>query len=387
MDGLNLIHFLINLKNKELLFKKINNKNNVENNLNFNNNLNSDSSNIKQPLNNNLKPNKILNQPIINMNKIQNTDRAIFIRNLLGLPQNLGEILKNAQNNNLITHNTLILNNNNNQNFLNNNTLSQIFNNENNINININNINKNINNIDDITKNLLLLQNLSQTNTKTAPQEEYVLQFFGAMISLSTISNMILQNSKEAVSKLIIAMATASKTGLNNEQIRETLSVLNSCIAMASSEDETQTIKSLLLLYLPWLPLNENIGFDIEVTSQKDEENANISKLIVLIQTLNFGNVKGEFVLSTSNSLNIFITCSEEFPKKNLLEKMKKNNSTFSVSTNIEIETVENKKQELSQKQETKVNLSSTNEMNPYLLLVAHIFIRETIEIDQNSII
>ena len=36
---------------------------------------------------------------------------------------------------------------------------------------------------------------------------------------------------------------------------------------------------------------------------------------------------------------------------------------------------------------EAKVNLSATNEMNPYLLLMAHAFIRNTIFIDSNAIV
>ena len=50
---------------------------------------------------------------------------------------------------------------------------------------------------------------------------------------MPAISEMILQNSKQAVAGLIIAMASASKNGMTNEQIRETLSVINSCVAMA----------------------------------------------------------------------------------------------------------------------------------------------------------
>ena len=45
------------------------------------------------------------------------------------------------------------------------------------------------------------------------------------------------------------------------------------------------------------------------------------------------------------------------------------------------------KKKDLQEEQEAKVNLSATNEMNPYLLLMAHAFIRNTIFIDSNAIV
>ena len=65
---------------------------------------------------------------------------------------------------------------------------------------------------------------------------------------MPAISELILKNSKHAVANLIIAMASASKTNLNGEQISETLNILNSCISMAESSNPTQTLKSLMML-------------------------------------------------------------------------------------------------------------------------------------------
>ena len=383
MEGLNLLHFLINLRNQELFLKKPQ-KNELDNKFPLNNNLNNNKPTIQKP-DNNIQIENLTNLNNINMNKIQNTDRAIFIRTLLKLPENLFETLKFAQSKNPILNNNITQNNNTlvlnglNESILKNNTvLSQIFSEVDNV-----NDNKIIN---ELLQNTQILQILS--NIKNIPQgNDYVMKFFGAMISLPALQNMVIQNSKEAVSKLIIAMSNASKIGLNNDPIRETLSVLNSCVALAESGDTVQTLKSILLLYLPWLPLNEDVGFDLEITAQPDEENANLSKLVVLIQTKNFGNVRGELTLTTSNSLNIFITCSEEFPKKTLLENLNKETSTFSMTTNIDIEAVQNKNKDSEKNRETKVNLSSTNEINPYLLLMAHAFIRETIALDSSMFI
>ena len=61
--------------------------------------------------------------------------------------------------------------------------------------------------------------------------------------------------------------------------------------------------------------------------------------------------------------------------------------SSHAMNTNIDIEAVEPKKKDLQEEQEAKVNLSATNEMNPYLLLMAHAFIRNTIFIDSNAIV
>ena len=66
--------------------------------------------------------------------------------------------------------------------------------------------------------------------------------------------------------------------------------------------------------------------------------------------------------------------------QKSLLEE----SNSHAMNTNVDIEEVKPTKDE-NETQETKVNLSATNEMNPYLLLMAHSFIRNTILIDNNA--
>jgi len=301
------------------------------------------------------------------MNQIASMDRAIFIRNLLGLPQTLGTLLMALQNKNIPLGNTsLILNDLNEELLKNQKMLSQIFDETSEIPLNV-------------TQNIA-----GQT---AAAQKDAVMLFFSGMIQMPAISEIILKNSKQAVANLILAMASASKNNMTNDQIRDTLSILNSCIAMAESNNPSQTLKSLMLLYLPWLPLNEGVGFDLEVTPPEGENESNDSKLTVLIQTRNFGNVKGVFTLTTSNSVDIYILCTEDFPKKTLQKSLMEESSSHAMNTTIDIEAVEPKKKETFEEPEAKVNLSATNEMNPYLLLMAHAFIRNTIFIDSNAIV
>ena len=301
------------------------------------------------------------------MNQIASMDRAIFIRNLLGLPQTLGTLLMALQNKNIPLGNTsLILNDLNEELLKNQKMLSQIFDETSEIPLNV-------------TQNIA-----GQT---AAAQKDAVMLFFSGMIQMPAISEIILKNSKQAVANLILAMASASKNNMINDQIRDTLSILNSCIAMAESNNPSQTLKSLMLLYLPWLPLNEGVGFDLEVTPPEGENESNDSKLTVLIQTRNFGNVKGVFTLTTSNSVDIYILCTEDFPKKTLQKSLMEESSSHAMNTTIDIEAVEPKKKETFEEPEAKVNLSATNEMNPYLLLMAHAFIRNTIFIDSNAIV
>lgn len=356
MDGFNVSRIILGLQNPELFLKKVKQDGKVES---FAPEINSSLQNNKPQASQVLQNLQNLTgiTQMLQMNYLANIDRSIFIKNLLGLPQNLHEVFQNLQNpNNPINGGTLGLNNINQELLKNQKVLSELFN-----------------------------ESVPVAQPQAAPQSEAIALIFSGMVSMSDVSKLILHNSKQAVAALIISMASASKQGMSNEQIQETLSVINSCISMAESNNPAQTLKSLMMLYLPWLPLNEGIGFDLEITPQDGENESNDSKLTVLIQTKNFGNIKGVFTLTTSNSVDVYIICGENFPKKILQKSLMDESSSHAMNTNIDIEEVAPKKEEIKETHETKVNLSATNEMNPYLLLMAHAFIRNTILIDNNA--
>lgn len=361
MDGFSVGKILAGLRNPELYLQKLKQAAGNESTGTaggFSSSL-TNAGQVFQPFRNPVLP------PLLQMNHLAAMDRSVYIKNLLGLPQTLGEILMAAQNkqNPLVNNNSLLLNSLNEELLKNQKIISEIFHDG---------------------ETTALAQNIQ---AQTAIPRDAVMLFFSGMIHMPSISEMIQKNGKQAIQSLIISMASASKNGMTSEEIRETMKIINSCISMAEPNNPAQTLKSLMLLYLPWLPLNDGVGFDLEVSPQEGENESDNSKLTVLIQTKNFGNVKGEFTLTTSNSVDIFITCSEGFPKKILLESLKEESSSHAMNTNIDIEAVTPKKEEIAENRETKVNLSAANEMNPYLLLMAHAFIRNTVFIDSNSIV
>lgn len=363
MDGFSVGKILAGLRNPELYLKKLKQDGIAPGGHGgFNPSFTPQRPNIVP----NLQPAlALMNQ--LQMNQIAAMDRAIYIRNLLGLPQTLGQILLNVQDKNRpINTNTLLLKDLNQELLKNQKMIAQIF--------------------DDTPDASLTSAVQNIQNQAVSAQKDIVMLMFSGMVHLPAISELILKNSKHAVANLIIAMASASKSGMTSEQIQETLSIINSCISMAESGTPSQTLKSLMLLYLPWLPLSENVNFDLEIEAQGGENESNDSKLTVLIQTKNFGNVKGVFTLTTSNSVDIYIICSEDFPKKTLQKSLMEESSSHAMNAVIDIESIEPKQKQTLEKQETKVNLSATNEMNPYLLLMAHAFIRNTIFIDTNAI-
>ena len=72
------------------------------------------------------------------------------------------------------------------------------------------------------------------------------------------------------------------------------------------------------------------------------------------------------------------------FPKEELLLRIEGEEKHYSVQSKVNFSTVEEKKS-TTDKPQAKINMSNTNEINPYLLLMAHTIIRHTIEIDKNT--
>ena len=82
-----------------------------------------------------------------------------------------------------------------------------------------------------------------------------------------------------------------------------------------------------------------------------------------------------------ANNVDMQIQCNENFPKEDLLERMKEVTENHTMQSNITVEQRVQMAQDI-ENQQAKVNLSSTYDLNPFLLLMAHSFIKNTIIID-----
>ncbi len=209
----------------------------------------------------------------------------------------------------------------------------------------------------------------------------------GQMINISDISALIQANGKDAVTKLILAMTNASKQGVTDlSQLKDTAKLINASVALASTDNPAQTLKTLMLLYLPWLPLQEGLDFDLEIEASENGTESD-SILVVTITTVNYGIITATLILETQNSVHINIECSEKFPKDELLLRLEAEQKHYSMDSVISFET--KKLIAEPQKSETttaKINMSHTSEISPYLLLASHSIIRHTIELDNSAI-
>lgn len=243
---------------------------------------------------------------------------------------------------------------------------------------------------------LAQLQGLSTTELQTVLKNQLANQLSSSlktlqinangMINLADIANLIQANGKDAVTKLILCMANAAKQGVNDlSGMKDTARLINASIALASPDNPQQTLKTLLLLYLPWLPLHDGTGFDIEIEAGSSGEEHD-SILIVTISTINFGRVVATLILETSNSVHVNIECSEKFPKDELMARIEGDEKHYSMQSVISFETKSTPLERPEGEQtKAKINMSATNEVNPYLLLMAHTIIRHTIVIDNNA--
>lgn len=235
-------------------------------------------------------------------------------------------------------------------------------------------------------QNMILNGNKAIMNQMQSTLKNLAISSSG-LINLSDIAAMIQTNGKDAIAKLITTMANSAKLGITDlSQLKETAKLINASVAAASQNDSAQTMKLLMLLYLPWLPLQEGVGFDLEIESSSTDEESD-SILIITITTINYDNVIATLILENSNSVSVNIKCIKDFPKDELLLRIESDEKHYSMQSSVNFETSSKagNKEAVKEKPKAKINMGATNEINPYLLLMAHTIIRHVIEIDKGE--
>ncbi len=205
------------------------------------------------------------------------------------------------------------------------------------------------------------------------------------MINIADLATLIKANGKDALTQIIINMANSAKNGINDvSQMKDAAKLINASIGVAGQKDNAQTLKMLMLLYLPWLPLQQGVDFDLEIQSQ-NKENSDNSILIIRIQTINYGEIVVMLVLESPNAISINIQCADSFPKDELTLRLDAENKTYSAQTCLTYTSKSLDKSKADKTQAT-INMSNTNEINPYLLLTAHLTIRHVVELDRQAV-
>ena len=305
----------------------------------------------------------------LQLNTLQNMDRAVYAKEILGFPKNVNEFIYMLQRGMTQTQ------------------FNQMF---------ANQLAAQRNSLSQLQAQILAqLQGLSTStakemvNIQLASQVQGSLKnleiLSGGMINLTQISQLLQTNGKDAITKLIMSMTEASKAGITDlSQMKEMAKLINASISIASENNPPKTLKLLLMLYLPWLPLEDGVGFDLEIQQKSDNKEESDSILQITISTINYGVVKATLVLESSNSVQVTIEASEKFPKNELKTRISKEQKFYAMDSVLSF--TDNKQQEQTPTQQSaNVNMSQTTEINPYLLLMAHTLIKHVIEIDNNK--
>lgn len=318
----------------------------------------------------NLKQSTTVNlRQSVQMNTLQSMDRAIYAKDLMQMPKNINEFIYMVQRG------------------LTQSQFNQLF---------ANQLAAQKNSLSQLQAQILAqLQGLTVSTAKEAVNFQLASQLSsslknleilsGGMINLNEISLLFQKNGKEALTKLIMAMTEASKAGVTDlSQMKDMAKLINASISIAAENNPQKTLKLLLMLYLPWLPLEDGVGFDLEVEQKSNAHEESDSILNITISTVNFGTVAATLILETSNSVQISIECSENFPKPELQLRIDKEKTHYAVDSVVSYEVNKDSKT-VSKNASVNVNMSQTTEINPYLLLMAHSIIKHVIDIDNNK--
>lgn len=305
----------------------------------------------------------------VQMNTLQSMDRAIYAKDLMQMPKNINEFIYMVQRG------------------LTQSQFNQLF---------ANQLAAQKNSLSQLQAQILAqLQGLTVSTAKEAVNFQLASQLSsslknleilsGGMINLNEISLLFQKNGKEALTKLIMAMTEASKAGVTDlSQMKDMAKLINASISIAAENNPQKTLKLLLMLYLPWLPLEDGVGFDLEVEQKSNAHEESDSILNITISTVNFGTVAATLILETSNSVQISIECSENFPKPELQLRIDKEKTHYAVDSVVSYEVNKDSKT-VSKNASVNVNMSQTTEINPYLFLMAHSIIKHVIDIDNNK--
>lgn len=217
-----------------------------------------------------------------------------------------------------------------------------------------------------------------------APTEE-LATLLTKNISLTALAELIQKGGKEAMSKLIMVMSEASKQGITDlSQIKEAMKLINASVSVAGQDNPNQVLKTFMLLYLPWLPLQEGVDFELEIESSQSGEDGSEISLTILISTRNYGNVMVTLILLGGNSLNIIVNCSELFPKEELLKRINTESKNHAMQSEVVFEQKPMKQGDNAIPQ-AKISMSNLKDVNPFLLLMANAIIRHTIDLDNQA--
>lgn len=236
-------------------------------------------------------------------------------------------------------------------------------------------------------KDFLLFMSNAQ-NADALSTAELMSTLLNSNIDLSQIAAFIQQNGKQALTKLFQMIASYNEIGasMKSSELNELAAVINACVSSAGNNN-AQALKNVMLLYLPWLPLGENVGFNLEIGANPEQGGKESEDtIVIMISTENYGQVQVYLFKTSDESISMQIFCSKEFPKEEVEKAIREDAKSSNIKTNLAFEERENFSKE-AEKGKTNVSMSTTPNVNPFLVLMAHLVIKAVLLIDKKGAI
>ena len=228
---------------------------------------------------------------------------------------------------------------------------------------------------------------LNTEMTKESAKLLNTLNKEGAFKNITPKEIMALLNEKspEALKKLSNMVLEYGKIQDTSTQkdLRQLIGFLAS--VNNQNQDANQTIKNFLLFYLPYLPLNseggkDNLNFELEFLENKEE---NSQSATVIVNTINYGTVKGILEIKGTSDMLVLIQAEENFPSSMLEKLFFEKTKSMNINPQIIQEKTKIQKQK-NDKQNVQINSGSS--INSYLLFAIYSLIRLIIEIDNSNL-
>jgi len=230
-----------------------------------------------------------------------------------------------------------------------------------------------------------LLALLNSTNTDNIADQKF-LNEINKLILFSDIQKILNASSKEIFNKLIKLIQPTPGNIQNTDQLKEILNTMQSIIPSVHMSNN-EVLKSIILLYLPGLPLiqPQDISVEYEKNNKSEEQEDDIS-LIIYITTENIGRLKGIISQDINNNLNIQIECMnyDDSIKEYIENIHKRVNEEIKLNKiPVKSEIISYKSKEINKTERREISVQPGSGISPKVLLASYILTRVVFEVDE----
>lgn len=232
-----------------------------------------------------------------------------------------------------------------------------------------------------------VISQIAANKTLTSAQgAQLLLLLANGKIDLNQLAVLLGDNTKAAMQKLIQTISQAARMGIEDtRQLRDFINTLG--YISTTTTDSSSALKNFILVYLPWLPLNaagEKRDFDIGIFDKGAQGSEDeIQSIVILIETMNFSNIKATLEMSKDNKVEIMLNCPEEFPQKLVLSILKKESESLNIQSGLIVETAK-KKIHKDEVKKARAQISASSCVSPQLMQMAHAVVKIVFKIDRD---